>query len=167
MFAIHPDDPPIPLCGLPRIASTLDDFATIFEGVSSPRAGMIFCSGSLASRRDNVLADFIDRFGSRIFYAHPRRIRFRDEFGSFTEAEHLGGTAAFDLHDVLDLLMAEEARRRSQGVVDWEIPYRADHACRILYDQERADFVPGYTPIELVKATAELRGMIHAIGKRS
>ncbi|GAA4130541.1 mannonate dehydratase [Aminobacter aganoensis] len=167
VFAIHPDDPPIPLCGLPRIASTLDDFAKIFEGVSSPRAGMIFCSGSLASRRGNVLADFIDRFGSRIFYAHPRRIRFRDEFGSFTEAEHLGGTAAFDLHDVLDLLMAEEARRRSQGVVDWEIPYRADHACRILYDQERADFVPGYTPIGLVKATAELRGMIHAIGKRS
>lgn len=167
VFAIHPDDPPIPLCGLPRIASTLDDFARIFDGVSSPRAGMIFCSGSLASRRDNVLPDFIDRFGQRIFYAHPRRIRFRDEFGSFTEAEHLGGTGAFDLHDVLALLMAEEARRRRQGIADWEIPYRADHACRILYDQERADFVPGYTPIGLVKAMAELRGMIHAIGKSS
>lgn len=167
VFAIHPDDPPIPLCGLPRIASTLEDFARIFDAVSSPRAGMIFCSGSLASRRDNVLADFIDSFGSRIFYAHPRRIRFRDDFGSFTEAEHLGGTAAFDLHDIVELLMAEEARRRSRGVADWEIPYRADHACRILYDQERADFVPGYTPIGLVKATAELRGMIHAIEKRS
>lgn len=163
VFAIHPDDPPVPLCGLPRIASTLDDFSKIFDGVSSPSAGMIFCSGSLGSRRDNVLADFVNRFGSRIFYAHPRRIRFRDDFGSFTEAEHLGGIGAFDLCDVLTLLMDEEARRRQQGISDWEIPYRADHACRVLYDQERADFVPGYTPVGLVKATAELRGMIHAI----
>lgn len=165
VFAIHPDDPPIPLCGLPRIASTLEDFAKIFAGVSSPRAGMIFCSGSLGSRRDNVLTDFIDSFGHRIFYAHPRRIHFRDDFGSFTEAEHLGGAGAFDLHDVLVRLMAEEARRRRQGIADWEIPYRADHACRILYDQKKADFVPGYTPVGLIKATAELRGMIHAIGK--
>ena len=165
VFAIHPDDPPVPLCGLPRIASTLDDFATIFDGVSSPHAGMIFCTGSLASRQDNVLSDFISRFGSRIFYAHPRRIRFRDGFGSFSEAEHLGGTAAFDLYDVLALLVGEEKRRRDAGMQDWEIAYRADHATRILHDQQRSDYVPGYTPVGLVKATAELRGMIHAIEK--
>ncbi|MEP9373463.1 mannonate dehydratase [Mesorhizobium sp. KR1-2] len=164
VFAIHPDDPPIPLCGLPRIASTLDDFAKIFNGVSSPVAGMIFCSGSLGSRRDNMLADFVNMFGPRIFYAHPRRIRFRDDFGSFTEAEHLGGVGAFDLRDVIALLMNEEARRRKEGISDWEIPYRADHACRILHDLGRADFVPGYTPVGLVKATAELRGMVHALG---
>lgn len=163
VFAIHPDDPPIPLCGLPRIASTLDDFGRIFAAVPSPAAGMIFCSGSLGSRRDNLLADFVAAFGSRIFYAHPRRIRFRDDLGSFTEAEHLGGEGAFDLRDVLALLTGEEARRRAAGVSNWEIPYRADHACRILYDQGRADFVPGYTPVGLVKATAELRGMIHGL----
>ena len=163
VFAIHPDDPPMPLCGLPRIASTRRDFARIFDAVTSPAAGMIFCSGSLASRRDNVLADFVADFGPRIFYAHPRRIRFRDDLGSFTEAEHLGGEAAFDLRDVLALLIGEEARRRAAGIADWEIPYRADHACRILHDQGRADFVPGYTPVGLVKATAELRGMIHAL----
>ena len=163
VFAIHPDDPPMPLCGLPRIASTLDDFGKIFQAVPSPAAGMIFCSGSLGSRRDNVLADFVSAFGSRIFYAHPRRIRFRDDLGSFTEGEHLGGEAAFDLRDVLALLMDEEARRREAGIANWEIPYRADHACRILYDQNRADFVPGYTPVGLVKATAELRGMIHGL----
>jgi len=163
VLAIHPDDPPMPLCGLPRIASTIDDFKAIFDGVSSAAVGMIFCSGSLGSRRENVLEDFVTSFASRIFYAHPRRIRFRDDFGSFTEAEHLGGEGAFELHDILALLVAEETRRRRQGVSNWEIPYRADHACRILYDQQRTDFVPGYTPVGLVKATAELRGMIHAL----
>lgn len=161
VFAIHPDDPLIPLCGLPRIASSLDDFGRMFAAVPSPTAGMIFCSGSLGSRRDNVLADFVAAFGPRIFYAHPRRIRFRDNLGSFTEAEHLGGEGAFDLRDVIQPLLVEEARRRAVGVSNWEIPYRADHACRILYDQGRVDFVPDYTPVGLIKATAELRGMIH------
>lgn len=163
VFAIHPDDPPFPLCGLPRIASTLEDFTKIFDGVSSSKAGMIFCSGSLGSRRDNVLADFVRTFGRRIFYAHPRRIRFRDDLGSFTEAEHLGGVGAFDLRDVISLLMKEEASRRKEGIADWEIAYRADHACRIFHDQGKVDFVPGYTPVGLVKATAELRGIIHAL----
>jgi len=144
---IHPDDPPNPLCGLPRIASTLDDFAKISRPSPSPAAGMIFCSGSLGSRRDNVLAEFVAAFGPRIFYAHPRRIRFRDDLGSFTEAEHLGGEGAFDLRDVITLLNGLGARRREAGVSNWEIPYRADHACRILYDQVRRISCRGTPPL--------------------
>src|SRR5690606_28048416 len=166
VFAIHPDNPPKSLCGLLRITRTIDAFGKLFAAVSSPAAGMIFCSGSPGIRRDNVLADFVAAFGPRIFYAHPRRIRFRDDLGSFTEAEHLGGEGAFDLRDVIALLTGEEARRREAGIANWEIPYRADHACRILYDQGKPDFVPGYTPVGLVKATAELRGMIHGLNGR-
>lgn len=161
----HPDDPPFPICGLPRIASSLSDFRKIFDAVSSPGLGFIFCSGSLGSRPDNDHAAFVAEFGSRIVYAHPRRVKRLGPDGSFIEAQHLDGEADFDLYDILKLLTDEEKRRRSTDPLWQEIPFRADHAARLLHDQAREDFVPGYTPIGITKATAELRGMLHAIEK--
>lgn len=159
----HPDDPPFPICGLPRVASTLDDFRRIFEAVPSEGLGFIFCSGSLGSRPDNDLTAFVREFGDRIVYAHPRRVKRLGTDGSFLEAPHLGGEGDFDLYDILRLLTDEERRRTGSDPLRREIPFRADHAPRLLHDQEREDFVPGYTPIGIMKATAELRGMLHAI----
>lgn len=163
VLGLHPDDPPFPVCGLPRIASTLSDFRKIFEGAGSPAVGMIFCSGSLGSRPDNDLATFIEEVGHRIVYAHPRAVKRSGEYGSFFEVEHLAPNADVDLFEVLRLLLQEERKREPNSQVWSEIPYRADHAVRMLYDQLHDDFVPGYTPVGLVKATAELRGMIHAL----
>ncbi|MEQ8895509.1 MAG: mannonate dehydratase [Roseovarius sp.] len=167
ILGIHPDDPPMPLCGLPRIASTQEDFDWLFDAVPSRNFGMIFCAGSLGSRAGTDLPAMARRFGPRIHYAHPRRVAFTGEDGSFREAAHLGGDAAFDLYDVLKELCAEEDRRRAAGWSDWEIPYRADHARRMLNDVHAPDHVPGYPRIGLTVATAELRGMIHAIQRNS
>lgn len=163
VLGIHPDDPPMPLCGLPRIASSEEDFAWLFDAVPSEAFGMIFCTGSLGSRPDADLIGMIRRFAPRIHYAHPRRVRFCGDDGSFQEARHLGGEAAFDLYDILCALTDEENRRRADGRADWEIAWRADHAPRLLDDVARPDFVPGYPRIGLAVATAEVRGMIHAI----
>lgn len=163
VLGIHPDDPPVPLCGLPRIASTTADFDWLFEAVPCAAFGMIFCAGSLGSRAGVELPAMIRRFGPRIHYAHPRRIAFSGADGSFREAAHLGGEGAFDLFDVLEALCAEEDRRRTEGRTDWEIAFRADHARRMLDDVTAPDFVPGYPRIGLAVATAELRGMVHSI----
>ena len=163
VLGIHPDDPPMPLCGLPRIASTEEDFDWLFSAVPSPTFGMIFCAGSLGSRAGADLPAMIRRFGPRIHYAHPRRVAFTGTEGSFQEVPHLGGEGAFDLFDILDALCAEEDRRRAEGRADWEIPFRADHARRMLNDLNAPDFVPGYPRIGLAVATAELRGIVHSI----
>lgn len=166
VLGIHPDDPPIPLCGLPRIASTLEDFRRIFDGCGSAAVGMIFCAGSLAARQGNDLDAILDALGARVVYAHPRTIRRTDALGSFREAEHLDPEAEVDLCHILARLIAEERRRAGHPAPRSEIPYRADHSVRMLDDKGRADFVPGYTPIGLVRSTAELRGMVRALERR-
>jgi mannonate dehydratase len=158
----HPDDPPWPLLGLPRILSTEADYSYMLEAVDRPANGVTFCTGSLGARADNDLPAIAARFASRIHFVHLRNVT-RDEEGvpcSFFEDEHLeGGT---DMVAVIAALLAEEKRRRSEGREDHRIPMRPDHGQEILDDMTRGA-QPGYPAIGRLKGLAELRGIERAL----
>ena len=158
-LTLHPDDPPRPLFGLPRIASTAADYRALFDAVPSPANGICFCVGSLGSRADNDVVAMARAFAPRIHFAHLRSTRI-DDAGkslSFTEADHLDGDV--DMIDVLRVLVAENARRAARA----GIPFRPDHGHRMLDDIEKTRINPGYTGIGRLKGLAELRGAICAL----
>lgn len=158
----HPDDPPWPLLGLPRILSTADDYAYMLGQVNSRANGMTFCTGSLGARADNDLPAMVRRFADRIHFVHLRNVtRDMDDLPcSFFEDEHLeGGT---DMVAVIAELLREEARRRKLGRADHQIPMRPDHGQEILDDVMR-DAQPGYPAIGRLKGLAELRGIERAL----
>lgn len=158
----HPDDPPWPLLGLPRILSTEADYAYILDTVYSRANGVTLCSGSLGARADNDLPAIAERFASRIHFVHLRNVT-RDEDVtpcSFYEDEHLeGGT---DMVAVIAALLREEKRRRDEGREDHRIPMRPDHGQEILDDLHRGA-QPGYPAIGRLKGLAELRGIERAL----
>ena len=158
----HPDDPPVPLLGLPRIMSTEDDYAAIAKAVPSPASGITLCTGSLGARPDNDLPGMIERLGERIHLLHLRNVRRESDAirGSFHEAEHLGGDT--DMVAVIAAVLREETRRRDQGRADHSLPFRPDHGQNILDDRYRAA-QPGYPAIGRLKGLAELRGIISAL----
>jgi mannonate dehydratase len=160
-LCIHPDDPPRPLFGLPRIVSTGDDLARIMAMVDLPANGVTLCSGSLGAHPDNDVPAIARRFADRIWFAHLRNVT-KDPDGSFMEAEHLGGDT--DMVVLIDALLAEEARRRKAGWVDWRIPMRPDHGHEILDDIGRGGH-PGYPAIGRLRGLAELRGVMAALEK--
>ena len=158
-IAIHPDDPPWSLFGLPRVASTLADYQTFLAAVNEPGIGVTFCTGSLGARADNDLPAMAEALGPRIHFVHLRNVR-REEDGSFHEADHLGGDT--DMVAVVMAILREERRRRDAGRGDWELPFRPDHGHRILDDiGKRVN--PGYSAIGRLKGLAELRGIIRAL----
>ncbi|MNE00829.1 Mannonate dehydratase [compost metagenome] len=158
----HPDDPPWPLLGLPRILSTGDDYAHMLRQVDSRANGVTLCSGSLGARADNDLAEIATRFADRIHFVHLRNVT-RDEDSlpcSFFEDEHLeGGT---DMVAVIAALLTEETRRKAEGREDHQIPMRPDHGQEILDDLSRGA-QPGYPAIGRLKGLAELRGIERAL----
>lgn len=156
-LTLHPDDPPRPLFGLPRIASTAADYAALFDAVPSAANGICFCVGSLGARRDNDVVAMARRFASRIHFAHLRSTLIDRSGESFTEADHLDGDV--NMIDVLRVLVAEN-RARPNGL---EIPFRPDHGHRMLDDIEKTRINPGYTGIGRLKGLAELRGAIRAL----
>ncbi|HYA71720.1 MAG TPA: mannonate dehydratase [Roseiarcus sp.] len=156
-LAIHPDDPPFSLFGLPRVVSTSADFRALFEAVESPANGMTLCSGSLGARADNDLVAMAEAFGPRIHFAHLRNVA-READGSFTEAEHLDG--ATDMVALVHALLAEESRRRGQGRADAQIPMRPDHGHLLADDIGKARINPGYSCVGRLKGLAELRGIM-------
>jgi mannonate dehydratase len=158
-LTLHPDDPPRPIFGLPRIASTRADYAALFQAVPSPANGICFCVGSLGSRPDNDVVDMAKDFAPRIHFAHLRATRIDDggKSISFTESDHLDGDV--NMIDVLRVLVAENARRGSGE----RIPFRPDHGHRMLDDIEKTRINPGYTGIGRLKGLAELRGAIRAL----
>lgn len=158
-LCIHPDDPPRPLFGLPRIVSTEDDIAAILAMVDHPANGLTLCSGSLGAHPRNDVPAIARRFADRIWFAHLRNVA-KDADGSFMEAEHLGGDT--DMVALVAVLLGEERRRRSAGRSDWEIPMRPDHGHEILDDQGRASH-PGYPAIGRLRGLAELRGVMAAL----
>ncbi|KQU54632.1 mannonate dehydratase [Bosea sp. Leaf344] len=158
-LCIHPDDPPRPLFGLPRIVSTEDDIAAILAMVDHPANGLTLCSGSLGAHPRNDVPAIARRFADRIWFAHLRNVA-KDADGSFMEAEHLGGDT--DMVALVAVLLGEERRRRSAGRSDWEIPMRPDHGHKILDDQGRASH-PGYPAIGRLRGLAELRGVMAAL----
>jgi mannonate dehydratase len=158
----HPDDPPFPLLGLPRIMSTEADYAAIMAAVDRPANGITLCSGSLGARPDNDLPGMMDRLGDRVHFLHLRNVTREspDIRGSFHEAEHLGG--ATDMVALIAAVVREERRRAAAGRPDAVIPMRPDHGQDILDDLKRRG-QPGYPAIGRLKGLAELRGIMTAL----
>jgi len=155
----HPDDPPFPLLGLPRIMSTAGDYAAVLGAVESPANGMTLCSGSLGVRADNDLPAMMDRFGAKVHFLHLRNVR-READGSFFEDEHLEGET--DMVALIAAVLREEARRRAEGRADHEIPMRPDHGQEIADDLRRGG-QPGYPLVGRLRGLAELRGVERAL----
>ena len=158
----HPDDPPFPLLGLPRVMSTEADYMRVLNAVDLPANGVTFCTGSFGARADNDLPAMMQRLGPRVHFLHLRNVRregtrLRD---SFHEAEHLGGNT--DMVAVIAAILREERRRRGAGRPDWNIPMRPDHGQDILDDLGRKG-QPGYPTIGRLKGLAELRGVMTAL----
>jgi len=158
----HPDDPPFPLLGLPRVMSTEADYRAVLDAVETPANGVTLCSGSLGARPDNDLPGMMERLGDRVHFLHLRNV-LRETAGtpcSFHEAEHLAGGT--DMVALMEAILAEEARRRSIGRADDSIPFRPDHGQDILDDLDRK-VQPGYPLIGRMKGLAELRGIMTAL----
>lgn len=158
----HPDDPPFPLLGLPRIMSTGGDYEKILAAVDSPANGMTLCSGSLGARPDNDLPALMATFGPRVHFIHLRNVTLETASipASFHEAEHLGGGT--DMVALIAEIVKEEARRKAEGRPDHQIPMRPDHGQDILDDLGRKG-QPGYPIIGRLKGLAELRGIMTAL----
>lgn len=158
-LGVHPDDPPFPLFGLPRVVSTADDLRFILAAVDAPANGLTFCTGSLGARADNDVPAMAAAVAPRIHFAHLRNVTVEPD-GSFHEAEHLdGGT---DMIAVVATLIAEERRRREAGRADHEIPMRPDHG-HLLADDIGKRVNPGYSLIGRLKGLAELRGVMRTV----
>jgi mannonate dehydratase len=158
-LTLHPDDPPRPLFGLPRIASTSDDYAALFEAVPSQANGMCYCTGSLGVRADNNLPAIARRFAKRIHFAHLRATRREGDGASFHESAHLDGDV--DMVAVLKELVAEDRRRSDAD----SIVFRSDHGHRMLDDLNKT-VTPGYPAIGRLRGLAELRGILNALDAR-
>ncbi len=154
-MAIHPDDPPFPVLGLPRVVSTESDLQFIVESVPSSSNGLTFCTGSLGGRKDNDLPGMIERLGHYIYFLHLRNVQHNND-GSFHEANHLEGST--DMGAVMEAVIREQQKRGAKGRNDITIPMRPDHGHQLLFDADRS-FYPGYSGVGRMRGLAELRGL--------
>ncbi|MEY0232871.1 mannonate dehydratase [Providencia manganoxydans] len=158
-MAIHPDDPPRPILGLPRIVSTIEDMQWLKETVDSIHNGFTMCTGSYGVRGDNDLVKMIEQFGDRIHFTHLRSTCREQNPKTFHEAAHLGGDV--DMFAVVKAILAEEDKRQKAGNMR-RIPMRPDHGHQMLDDLKKKTN-PGYSAIGRLKGLAEVRGVELAI----
>lgn len=157
-MAIHPDDPPRPLLGLPRVVSTREDAQWIIDRVSSPANGLTLCTGSYGVREDNDLVAMTRHFARHIHFIHLRATKREADALSFHEAPHLAGDV--DMVGVIQALVEEERRREREGGA--RLPLRPDHGHQLLDDQQR-NTAPGYPLYGRMRGLAELRGVELAV----
>ena len=160
-MCIHPDDPPQPLFGIPRVVSTAEDIDKLFSGAPSIHNGLTFCTGSFGVRPDNDLLAMFTKHANRIHFLHFRSTQ-RDGKGNFYEANHLEGDG--DMYAMVKAALTEEAKRKESGRSDWQIPMRPDHGHQMLDDLNKITN-PGYSAIGRLRGLAELRGLALAISR--
>jgi mannonate dehydratase len=148
-MTLHPDDPPYPILGLPRVASNKEDLLYILEKVNHPANGLCFCTGSLGAGRDNEPVEILKSIGSRVYFAHLRNVK-KDLFGNFFESDHLDGDV--DMYEIMKELI------RINTIQKESIPFRPDHGHQMLDDLNKITN-PGYSAIGRLKGLAELRGL--------
>jgi mannonate dehydratase len=156
LIGIHPDDPPFPLFGLPRVVSNKKDFEQILAASESPSNGLTFCPGSLVASPDNDVVDMAESFAKRINFIHLRNVK-RDGKGGFIEENHLDGDV--DMYGVMKPLVIEQSRRAKLGLKSARMPLRPDHGHLMIPDMNRQGIYPGYSLFGRMRGLAELRGL--------
>tara|TARA_Y100000310_G_C20686243_1_gene819209 strand:+ start:476 stop:1672 length:1197 start_codon:yes stop_codon:yes gene_type:complete len=156
-LCIHPDDPPRPIFGLPRVVKNREDLNYLMSEVDVLSNGITFCTGSLGASRDNDLVALFKEFGSRVHFLHLRSVQHQED-DCFYEANHLEGSAP--MAALMTEIVKEQARRMEEGRSDVSIPVRPDHGHLLLDDMSRSgSFYPGYSTIGRMKGLAELSGL--------